>query len=119
MSDISELKAIETFEQSTPQGSVISPLLCNIAFIGFEKFILKNFGRDSVKIIRYADDFLIMGSKLKNVEKAKKLVEIFLKTVGLELSSNNARVGHTLLVHEKNEYSGKPGFEFLGFYFRN
>lgn len=48
----------------TPQCGVISPLLYNIALHGMETELLKNFSRNGVKIIRYADDFVIMGRKL-------------------------------------------------------
>jgi len=93
--------------------------LCNIAFNGFEPFILKNFPRDGVKVIRYADDFLIMGSKLENILKAKLLAEKFLATIGLELSQEKTRVGSTIDSLNKEEFNGKPGFEFLGFQFVN
>jgi RNA-directed DNA polymerase len=117
--DTSELKLIETNDLGTPQSSVITPLLCNIAFTGFEKFILKKFSRDAVKIIRYADDFMIMGKNLKDIQKAQTLAEEFLETIGLELSKEKTRIGHTLDVFNKENFKGKPGFDFLGFYFRN
>lgn len=65
--------------EGTPQGGVISPLLANIALHGMEnriKELAENFDmkrsdgkyqlpkrdkRDSVSIIRYADDFVILA----------------------------------------------------------
>jgi RNA-directed DNA polymerase len=102
-------------EVGTPQGGVISPLLCNVALHGMEIDLLSQFGRNDVKIIRYADDFVIMGKQLEKIEKAKLIVSDFLATVNLELSEEKTRIGHSL----KAINGGKPGLEFLGFYFRN
>jgi RNA-directed DNA polymerase len=49
----------ETNEAGTPQGGIISPLLANIALHGMETAVLSKFGRNRVKVIRYADDFVI------------------------------------------------------------
>lgn len=99
----------------TPQGGVISPLLCNVALHGMEKDLLSQFSRNGVKIIRYADDFVIMSKQLKNIVKAKAIVINFLATVNLELSEEKTRIGHTL----KSINGNKPGLNFLGFYFKN
>lgn len=99
----------------TPQGGVISPLLCNIALHGMEIDLLSQFSRNDVKIIRYADDFVIMGKQLKKIEKAKVIVSDFLAKVNLELSEEKTRIGHSLEAIN----GGKPGVDFLGFYFRN
>jgi RNA-directed DNA polymerase len=107
----------ERNEVGTPQGGVISPLLCNIALHGMETDLLKEFARDEVKIIRYADDFVVMGKKLENIMKAKTIVSKFLQTVGLELSEEKTRVGHTMIPLETGRKT--PGLEFLGYHFRN
>lgn len=104
-------------EVGTPQGSVISPLLCNIALHGMEKELLGRFRRDGVKIIRYADDFVIMSNKLEDILKAKTIVSNFLRTVGLELSDEKTRIGHTMTSVENGRPT--PGLEFLGYHFRN
>ena len=53
----------------TPQGSIVSPLLANIALHGMEKqlgvkyYIDRGYyklGRKSVGIVKYADDFVIV-----------------------------------------------------------
>lgn len=102
-------------EAGTPQGGVISPLFCNVALHGMEIDLLSQFGRNDVKIIRYADDFVIMGKQLEKIEKAKLIVSDFLATVNLELSDEKTRIGHSLEAIN----GAKPGLEFLGFYFRN
>lgn len=107
----------ETNTVGTPQGCVISPLLCNIALHGMETAVLKEFSRDGVKIIRYADDFIITSRKLQNIIKAKQIVSDFLKGVNLELSEKKTRIGHSMLPMVEND--NKVGFDFLGFHFRN
>lgn len=107
----------ETNEVGTPQGGVISPLLANIALHGLENAVLKEFGRDRVKVIRYADDFIITSKLLKDILKAKKIVEDFLRGINLELSEAKTRIGHSLEPMESN--NNQVGFDFLGFHFRN
>jgi RNA-directed DNA polymerase len=114
------------------QGGVISTLLCNIALHGMEVDLLKNhgFSRDAVKIIRWADRFVITGKKLENVKKATLIVNEFLGTVKLKLCDKKSRLGHSLepindklpIVHcpfnKKEPTRGKASLDFLGFYFR-
>jgi len=107
----------ETNTVGTPQGGVVSPLLCNIALHGMETVVLSKFGRDGVKIIRYADDFVITSRTLENILKAKQIVSDFLKSVNLELSDKKTRIGHSMIPIDEND--NKVGFDFLGFHFRN
>jgi RNA-directed DNA polymerase len=104
-------------EVGTPQGGVISPLLCNIALHGMETALLSQYPRDGVKIIRYADEFVVTGKRLQDVVKAKQIVSDFLKTVNLSLSEEKTRIGHSLIPMEEN--GNRAGFNFLGFFFRN
>lgn len=78
---------------------------------------LRHFGRDKVKLIRYADDFVVFGKELKNVLKAKEIIKNFLEPIGLKFSDEKTRIGHTMEAKEGTE--GQIGLEFLGFYFRN
>lgn len=105
-------------EAGTPQGGVISPLLCNIALHGLETAVLKEFKRDEVKVIRYADDFIITGKSLDDIMKAKKIVEEFLATIGLNLSQAKTKIGNSMHPTE-GDSTKKVGVEFLGFHFRN
>jgi len=100
----------------TPQGGIISPLLCNVALHGMETLLLKNFRRNSVKIIRYANNFLVMGRELEDIKKAKGIVVDFLQTVDLTLSEEKTRIGHSM--NRMNEDS-PAGVDFLGYHFRN
>ncbi len=90
-----------------PQGGVISPRLATITLNGLEKLVKTNFKRrsDSVKVIIYADDFVITSSSRELLEnKVKPLVTSFLKERGLELSQEKTRITHI-----------DDGFDFLGF----
>jgi len=107
----------ETNEVGTPQGGVISPLLANIALHGLEDAVTKQFRRESsVKVVRYADDFIITGKGLNDILKAKEIVIDFLKGINLELSEAKTRIGHSMYPMENNR---QIGFDFLGFHFRN
>jgi RNA-directed DNA polymerase len=122
----------QLFETSegTPQGGVISPLLANIALHGME-WRIKDFvetcdlkrsdgryqlpkrdKRDSVSIIRYADDFVILHKDLTVVQGCRDIISEWLKDMGLELKPSKTRLAHTLNHHEGE----KPGFDFLGFH---
>ena len=104
--------------EGTPQGSVCSPLLNNIALHGME-IEIKNYAqtlrggkRDnqkSLNLIKYADDFVILHENLEVIMDCKKLIEKWLKDIGLELKSSKTRISHTL-----KEYEGNIGFDFLG-----
>jgi RNA-directed DNA polymerase len=116
----------------TPQGGVISPLLANIALHGLEYEIKKalledlfqyakkrqhaghNRAIDTITIVFYADDFVVIHESEEIVLKAKKFVEEWLKGIGLELNQSKTRIIHTL----KSKDGNKAGFNFLGFSIR-
>ncbi|NMG60913.1 group II intron reverse transcriptase/maturase, partial [Geitlerinema sp. P-1104] len=117
--------AFDATEAGTPQGGVISPLLANIALHGMIDSVVNRFPkRKSIdgkqdqsyrpKIIRYADDFVVLANKPEVVLEAKRLIEEWLKPVGLELKPEKTRLCNTL-----TEWNGEePGFDFLGFKIR-
>lgn len=123
-------KLSETIE-GTPQGGVISPLLANIALHGMENCIKKyaekldlkdNRGRqqskrdkrNSLSLIRYADDFVILHKEYSVILKCKELISNWLKDMGLELKPSKTTITHTL----HNVGRVKAGFDFLGFNIR-
>ncbi len=96
--------------QGTPQGGVISPLLCNMTLDGLQSLVIKGRNKKARKlnIIRYADDFIITGASpdyLQNVIKPD--VESFLAERGLTLSEEKTKLTHI-----------NTGFDFLGFTIR-
>jgi RNA-directed DNA polymerase len=109
-------------QTGTPQGGVISPLLANIALDGMEEALVKAYTgqkkalsaqRGAPKLIRYADDFVVLHAEEAEVIKAQQLITIWLKHLGLELKPGKTRLSHTL-----KEYQGNIGFDFLGFAIR-
>lgn len=93
----------------TPQGGVISPLLANIYFNLVDKIVSKTtsiFSKQGIKIIRYADDFVLMGEQI--TEEAITQLKHLLERMGLKLNETKTR-----LVKAKEE-----SFRFLGFEIR-
>ena len=106
----------------TPQGGVVSPLLANIALYGMEEALVKAYigekkapsaQRGAPRLIRYADDFVVLHAEEAEVIKAQQLIATWLKNIGLELKPSKTRLSHTL-----KEYQGNRGFNFLGFAIR-
>jgi len=53
-------------EKGTPQGGVISPLLSNIYLHAFDRIVNHpegKFAKSNIRIVRYADDFVLMGTQ--------------------------------------------------------
>lgn len=108
----------------TPQGGVLSPLLANIALHGLEEHIDAQFPerirenqqgkRTSVcwkpKVIRYADDFVVLHRDRVVIEQCQRLAQEWLRSIGLEMSQTKTRIAHTFI-----KEGGKAGFTFLGF----
>ena len=98
--------------QGTPQGGVISPLLSNLYWHGFDKLFYRADGPApwaGAKRVRYADDFVVLarypGTRLTGWIESQ--LEGWLK---LEIHREKTRV-----VHLKEEGAS---LDFLGFTFR-
>ncbi len=104
----------------TPQGGVISPLLANIALDGMIREITGNYPKTKApKIIRYADDFVVIHKDLEVIQQCKIAISDWLKPVGLELKPEKTRVCHTLNIIKYEGKESQPGFDFLGFNIRS
>jgi retron-type reverse transcriptase len=68
----------------TPQGSPISPLLCNIALSVFDEELTKA-RRQAGKFIRFADDWVVLCP-------TKEWAETVLATLGLRLHPDKTRI---------------------------
>ena len=98
-------------EAGTPQGGIASPTIANIALDGLETVLTERFGstatsikRLRVRLVRFADDFIITGSSKELLEKeVKPCVEAFLAERGLQLSQEKTKITHI-----------SEGFDFLG-----
>jgi len=100
-----QIKGGKKNEVGTPQGGVISPLLANV-YLHLLDRIVNNpgsiFGRLSISIVRYADDFVLMGKRITG-EVLTKLKSI-LDRMGLTLNE-----GKTKQIQAEQE-----AFNFLG-----
>jgi RNA-directed DNA polymerase len=93
----------------TPQGGVISPLLANVYFHLIDRIVNNTqslFSKHGVKIVRYADDFVLMGKELPKevIEKLNTL----LHRMGLMLNESKTR----------HIDARRESFNFLGFTIR-
>jgi len=97
---------VKESDMGTPQGGVISPLLANIYLHEFDKFWTQQ-TRVKGKLVRYADDFVIMFRTEKEAELGLKLVKAKMEELELELNEDKTKIVDTR--------EGKEGFDFLGF----
>jgi RNA-directed DNA polymerase len=93
---------LEARVAGTPQGGVISPLLANIYLHRLDEEVRAA----GFRLIRYADDFVVLTDRRWKAEAADRLVRTILADIGLEAA--DAKSG----VHRVAD-----GFEFLGFTF--
>jgi len=89
----------------SPQGAVISPLLSNIYLHDLDVAITSA----GYKMIRYADDFVILTRNQIEAESALELVRTWVSEHELILHPEKTHLGNCM---EKGE-----GFEFLGYRF--
>ncbi len=104
-----EYKGGKKQKTGTPQGGVISPLLANIYLHLVDRIVndgRKLFYQMGVKIVRYADDFVLIGKRISQ-QVVEKLVEI-LDRMGLKLNERKTR----------RIEAEKTAFTFLGFTIR-
>lgn len=103
----------DTDGEGTPQGNIISPLLCNISLHGLEeelgvRYNPSGFTRpDSPVFIRYADDIVIF---CRTLDEAKQ--QLSKLTLALLKRSQTISQAKTEIVHICD------GFDFLGFNFK-
>jgi RNA-directed DNA polymerase len=105
--------------EGTCQGGVISPLLANVALHGMETAIRDAFPEKKVvngrrvdwkpNLIRYADDFVICHPDREVILQGQRLIQEWLRPMGLELKPSKTRLCHTLHAQED-----PVGFDFLG-----
>ncbi len=96
-------------KEGVPQGGVISPLLSNLylhlldRIVSFSKGLFKRLG---IAMVRYADDFILMGKIMEStaITKLKELLE----RMGLRLNEKKS---------SQIDAREQP-FHFLGFVFR-
>ena len=97
----------QTTVTGTPQGGVISPLLANIFLDAFDHAWAEH---GTGKLVRYADDFVVLCETRDQAEHAHRLAVEMMGELGLELHPDKTRV--------VDLREGCEGFDFLGCHFR-
>jgi RNA-directed DNA polymerase len=82
-----------------PQGSVVSPALANL-FLDELDETLMSFG---MKIVRFADDFLILAKSEEKAEEAIEITDMLLDDMKIDLNPLKTKIVHF-----------DKGFKFLG-----
>jgi retron-type reverse transcriptase len=90
---------IWTLDKGIPQGSVVSPALANL-FLDVLDETLMSFG---MKLVRFADDFLILAKTEKAAEDAIELTDMLLDDMQIDLNPLKTKI-----------VSFDKGFKFLG-----
>jgi RNA-directed DNA polymerase len=118
---LTELGREEDTITGTPQGGILSPLLANIALSAlddhfaqewrtlmgtyYERRKRRNRGLGNWRLVRYADDFVVMvAGTREHAEALRGTVQAVLAPIGLRLSETKTKVVHL-----------DEGFDFLGF----
>lgn len=86
----------------TSQGSVISPLLCNLYLHPFDRAMQK----PGIWLIRYADDFVILSRRKPLIRSAEHWAGLNLRRLGLSMHPHKTRITNF-----------KEGFQFVGWFF--
>ena len=93
-------KGLTLPEKGIPQGAVISPLLANIYLDQFDWLITAS---EDLKLVRYADDFLILAQSQERIVQARAEVAQILNSMSLELHGEKTGITNF-----------ERGFRFLG-----
>ncbi|MBX3057912.1 MAG: group II intron reverse transcriptase/maturase [Anaerolineae bacterium] len=86
----------------TSQGSALSPLLCNLYLHSFDQAMQQH----SITLVRYADDFVILGRHKAAVQWAKYWAADNLKRLGLSMHPSKTDITNF-----------DEGFQFVGWFF--
>jgi group II intron reverse transcriptase/maturase len=91
----------------TPQGGVISPVLCNVYLHRLDRAWQT---REHGVLVRYADDALVLCATEEQANAALGRLRDLLAELGLEPKAAKTRIVHLV--------EGGEGFDFLGFHHR-
>ena len=91
-----------SLDEGTPQGGVNSPMLFNLGLEVLHRLIEDRFG-NRVKLVRYADDYVLMSKDGRSLRQVKRFVKSFL--------DNKAK----LKVNKTKSYFSKDSCKFLGY----
>jgi RNA-directed DNA polymerase len=106
-SGVMEDGAVRHAVTGTPQGGVVSPLLCNVYLNRLDRAWE---AEGSGVLVRYADDLVVMCRSRAEAERALAGLTSLLADLGLEPKPAKTRIVHLV--------EGGEGFDFLGFHHR-
>jgi CRISPR-associated protein Cas1 len=89
-------------QKGIAQGSAISPILANVYLDDFDEIVTAT----GLKLVRYADDFVVMSRSQKRIVEAKEEVSELMSGMGLQLHPDKTRI-----------VDFDHGFRFLGHVF--
>lgn len=92
-------RGVRRLRKGIPQGSPLSPLLANLYLDQLDDELLSQ-GR---RLVRYADDFVVLCKSREGAEKALKITEDILKSIKLAFNREKTRITHF-----------DQGFRYLG-----
>lgn len=98
--------AVRRSVSGTPQGGVVSPLLCNVYLTRLDRAWRPAYGQ----LVRYADDLLVMCRNRGQAQAALARLTTLLNDLGLKPKPEKTRIVQLV--------EGEPGFDFLGFHHR-
>ena len=112
-----EDKKVIEMEKGTPQGGSISPLLANIYLhyvldLWFEKAVKPKL-RGQARLVRYADDFVLLFANPKDRKNVESLLKVRLGQFGLTVSDEKTH--NTDLGYRENRGQDRRHVTFLGF----
>ena len=99
--------AVRRSVSGTPQGGVVSPLLCNVYLHRLDRAWQT---RGHGVLVRYADDLVVMCRTEAEAQRALAALRALLAELGLEPKQAKTRIVHLR--------EGGEGFDFLGFHHR-
>jgi RNA-directed DNA polymerase len=71
-----------------PQGSVLSPFLCNLYLHDMDM----DFEESGIRFVRYADDFIVFGREMEDARRALAVAASSLERLGLRLHPEKTRL---------------------------
>jgi RNA-directed DNA polymerase len=99
--------AVKRSDTGSPQGGVISPVLCNVYLHRLDRQWTQ---RGHGVLVRYADDLLAICKTRGEAESALEAFTVILDELGLQLKPTKTRIVHLR--------EGGEGVDFLGFHHR-
>jgi group II intron reverse transcriptase/maturase len=99
--------AVHRSVAGTPQGGVVSPVLCNVYLHRVDRCWAE---RGHGVLVRYADDLVVLCHSEREAEAALVSLRSILAELGLELKAAKTRIVHLR--------EGGEGLDFLGFHHR-